>query len=81
MIILNILIRITFDETYYLNMMKKIIKTVSDNQFKVDKYFAHILLNILSEKKSKVKHKKNKDSSSSEKKVKKKKIIKVIKGE
>ena len=31
--------RITFDETYYLNMMTKIIKTISDNQYKVDEYF------------------------------------------
>ena len=40
--------RITFDETYYLNMMKKIIKTISDNQFKVDEYFEHLLLNNIS---------------------------------
>ena len=40
--------RITFDEVYYLNMMKKIIKTVSDNQFKVEEYFDHLLLNNVS---------------------------------
>ena len=40
--------RITFDETYYLNMMKKIIKTISDNQYKVDEYFEHLLLNNIS---------------------------------
>ena len=40
--------RITFDEVYYLNMMKKIIKTISDKQFKVDEYFEHLILNNVS---------------------------------
>ena len=40
--------KITFDETYYLNMMKKIIKKISDNQYKVDEYFEHLLLNNVS---------------------------------
>ena len=36
--------RINFDETYFLNMMKKIIQVISDNQFKVSEYFEHLLL-------------------------------------
>ena len=40
--------RITFDENYYLNMMRKIIQNISDNQFKVDEYFNHLLLNNIS---------------------------------
>ena len=40
--------RITFDEIYFLNMMKKIIKTISDHQFKVEEYFDHLLLNNVS---------------------------------
>ena len=40
--------RITFDESYYLKMMKKIIQTISDNQYKVDEYFDHLLLNNVS---------------------------------
>ena len=36
--------KITFDEKYYLNMMKKIIKNISDYQFKVDEYFDYLIL-------------------------------------
>ena len=44
----NPLTRITFDEPYYLEMMKKIIQTISDNKYKVDEYFDHLLLNNVS---------------------------------